>query len=322
MARPPVAPVPPLAVRAFPFVRRPLSRRIRLSAADAVFRRRVARLAPRPLPAEGPFEIRLLLGARSLLEAVAALDSFLRFDGATAPVVVHDDGTLGRRGWGVFQRHFPGARLVERAVADRAVLAHLEARRLPRLARLRRSFVLTLKLLDMPMLAGGARVLYFDGDVLFHRAPAELLRALVDPDGRRVDRFNEDVTSSYAWDPARIADRCGVRPLEGVNAGVVAYTPDVEAWPLFEECLRLDPIPGQEWYREQTLWAVALARRGARPLPPEYDVCARHARLGLDVVTQHYCSHQRQFLRERWLAEIDEWKGWPVRPIPRHIGEW
>jgi hypothetical protein len=143
-----------------------------------------------------------------------------------------------------------------------------------------------------------------DSDVLFHQYPSELINAIEQQPW--VDRYNRDVETwySYAWTTQQIRASLGVEIPAQFNAGLMTTQVDGEhRTEFFEECLRALPWPeGNAHYVDQTLQALYAAKQGARPLPDNYDVCARLLRLGeANLVSQHYCGPMRTRLYEDFI---------------------
>jgi hypothetical protein len=270
---------------------------------DWAFRREVLKTSPIAVGRSDSFAVHVLCGRRTVVEAVATLKSFCRFTEGRHQVAVHDDGTLGPRELAILRQHLPGIDIHPRALADREVGALLTAGGWTRCAELRRTLFFSLKLFDLRHYAQGKPVLYLDTDILFHQPPDDLLAVLRTPPDEWVDRYNEDVVSSYAWKTEVIRETLGVDILPRVNAGFLCLLRENPDWDFFERALTLLPKPDDMFYAEQTLNAIELTVRGARPLPPSYDVCFRHAwsgdgdfdefvaekRRGQPVISQHYC---------------------------------
>ena len=286
----------------------------------AAFRSALENTEPLPLERETGAQLHALTGRRGLADVIGAFESFYRFAPTRHPLLVHDDGSLTDADVALVHRHLPGARVVRRAEADRRVAPLLEAAGLRRCIDLRARLPFALKLIDLRVYAEGRPALYFDGDVLFHRSPELVHRMLANQNAPWVDRYNEDVVSSYAWTPEQVANSIGVRLRPQVNAGLVCVRrPDyAEDFELFENCLALETPPDLFYYTEQTLNAIELTRRGAEPLPPDYDVCFRHAARGdyddwlkraeggEQVTSQHYCGGwaQRRFYYHHFIDHV------------------
>lgn len=267
------------------------------------------------LDADGPVEVHILCGRRTVPDALAMLTTFYHY-APPYPLVVHDDGTLGARDRRRLRRAFPSLSILTRRTTDREVLARLTAAGLTRCLAERRRNVFMRKLFDLQYYARGKRALYLDTDILVLDEPRALLDALTAPDEAWADRYNEDVRSCYAAGAQRAADAMGVTLRPGVNAGLfcvrLAAMPD---WPTIEAQLAI--LGPDEYFAEQTVWALHFSASGGRPLPPVYDVCFRHAWAGGNwdanaraqvrgepVVTQHYCGgpQLRALFYPRFLA--------------------
>ncbi|HET7457775.1 MAG TPA: hypothetical protein VFJ74_08975 [Gemmatimonadaceae bacterium] len=279
------------------------------------FRRALLASPPLPEPRGGTAEIHTIASRRTALEAIGTVKSFNRFLEEPLPVVVHDDGTLRDVDIRRISRHLPGSRVVRRDEADREVEAALARRGLERCLDLRRNLVFALKLFDVPFYAGGRPVLYTDTDILYFQPPEAIIGALNSGESR----YNQDVHPGYAWPAEVIAEKLGIR-LEGdVNAGLLVLHDLENEWEFFERCLATLPTAAALYYVEQTLNAILMARRAARPLPPEYDVCfracwqppsydewLRHARGSEAVASEHYCGGvlQRHWYYRHFVSRV------------------
>jgi lipopolysaccharide biosynthesis glycosyltransferase len=182
------------------------------------------------------------------------------------------------------------------------MLSSIDRDKFPGCYSFRRRSVFSLKLFDLLEISAGRRVVYLDSDVLFLNKPETLLRALQSHNPLR-GHYLRDITYSHSWTTEGIERVLGLRlnsdaPL---NSGLLALDAESPDYELFEKLLALQ---GENGYAEQTMWWALLERRGASPLPPEYDVCFRHAWRNLDrskareektvgeeVIFQHYCGN-------------------------------
>ena len=293
-----------------------LTRRVKddLRRRDAVRRFRSALESSPPVSVPrvgGEAEIHTLFGHAAVLEAIATMKSLYRFLPEALPLVMHEDGTLTERDEALINRHLPGAKIVRRSVADFEIESEFARLDLQRCRELRRIFPLAIKLFDIPYFGVGHTLLYIDTDILFFRPPDELLNALATPAERWVDRYNDDIHTNYAWPAETIQECVGVPAPDRMNSGLYCMRRDTKEslqWDFFESCLASLPAAARFHYVEQTLLALDFEKRGAAPLPPEYDVCFRHtwrdhydtwlrrAKSGHEVVTQHYCGGRAQRL--------------------------
>lgn len=278
-------------------------------------------MPPIRVDSTGDVELHMLFGRRSMHDAVAAVKSFYRFASHRYPLVVHEDGSLTASDARFLGQQLPGLRIIPRSEADVRVGAELRRANLPRCAELRQKLVLSLKYFDLQLYAAGKSVLYLDSDVLFHRSPIELQTALGTAPSAWVDRYNVDINTAYTWPAADMLRVTGVTVPPRINSGLMCVRRETIDWTLAEECLSLGLPPSAIHFAEQTLWAIDLAHRGARPLAPEYDVCFRNVWTGSDyaawlrtavgysnVVSQHYCGGeaQRDYFYRHVLGEADD----------------
>lgn len=265
-------------------------------------------------------QLHALTGRRGIFDLIATFKSFYRFAPVRHPLVVHDDGSLIDADLRLLDAHLPGVSVLRRSDADRRVIPILKASGFTKLITLREKLVFTLKLIDLRVYAEGRPSLYLDSDILFHRPPHLLFEMLAGATEPWLDRYNEDIMSSYAWTPEQIKRVADVTVHPGVNAGMVClrrpeYAADLE---LFETCLTLETPPDRFYYVEQTLNAIDLSAHGAEALPPDYDVCfrcvvrghydtwLRTGEGGHQVTSQHYCGGwaQRRYFYRHFIDHV------------------
>lgn len=272
-----------------------MRRRVRARLDLRRLRRVLESTPPVPTDPTGHIDVHALAGHGRVEEAVASLKSFFRYAPRHFALIFHDDGSLRTDDTRYIERHLPGARILWRKKADALVEAELLRLQLPGLVPWRRSLIFALKLLDIEYVSRGRVALYMDSDVLVHSYPRELLDACTNYVG---ERYNEDVPTwySYAWPRDVLTQALGTEILPNYNAGLTLYRRDPQnTWPLYERLLGIPSVQGEHVHAEQTFHAVSATLNGGRPLPPEYDVSARHARSARPIIVEHYIV-QRPFM--------------------------
>jgi hypothetical protein len=239
------------------------------------------------------------------------LRSLLRFCPEPPALVVHLNRALRPSARHHLARLLPDARIVDRAAADPVVNAHLLERRLIQCLHWRHSNPILLKLLDSHVLAGAERLVWVDPDVLFFRAPAELLAAA---GPGRLDRFlcQQDVASSYTPEPAHVLARTGVALRPRVNSGLLLRDHDGLSLDDVETFLQTETWPSpRSGFLEQTAFAYCLSRHpGGGFLPSGYHIGLQARPEPVDMVCRHYAGPtrgwisdgMRRLLREGLLA--------------------
>src|SRR5579863_2324046 len=109
------------------------------------------------------------------LSALWALKSFYHHSQKSYPLVLQIQGESTPILENRLRAHFPNARFVMQAEADRVVEARLSESNWTRLLAFRRALPTVQKLTDFLTLATSRRILIIDADVLFFRRPDELL---------------------------------------------------------------------------------------------------------------------------------------------------
>ena len=242
---------------------------------------------PVPVDAEGPVEVHYQVCHHHLIMAIAAAKSFYRFSPERFPLVIHEDGSLTDADTALIRDQFPGAHIHSRADADRDVGEELERRGAKRCLSLRKSLVFAIRLFNVIVLAPGKRVLQLDPDVIFLRRPEELISAMVCGEEAWRERYLLDVRPAYTWSLDQVLQHTGIHMEPQFNAGLVLMRRDADSVDLYERCLEM-PVDDL-YYLEQTLSAIDSSRRGASPLPPEYDAWSRLMRNGGGERVSHHC---------------------------------
>lgn len=246
-----------------------------------VVRPRICQTGPIRGTSSDACEIHVLTSAQDWLNLLWALKSFYRYAGRHYALCIHEDGTLPAAAADELRSHFPDARLILRAEADRAVLPELEA--YPRCLAFRKSNTLSLKVFDFRHYLQSERMLLIDSDVLFFSEPVELLRRIENP-AYQLNSVNADVASAYTVDPAEVKSRFGFDLGPCFNSGLGLIHKDSLRLEWIEEFLSLSGVLGHFWRIEQTLFALCSFRRGAELLPEEY-------RVQCDEIIKGSCKH-------------------------------
>lgn len=236
-------------------------------------------------------EVHAVTSGRDWLNLIWTLKTFYHYSRRHYALCIHDDGTLTSKELAALRGHFPQARVIVRAEADR-VLAPVLADK-PRSRAFRASNPLALKVFDTAAYLRSDRMLLLDCDLLFFRAPAELLRR-VDDTSYRCNSFNADWANGYSVDPDTVRGHLDFTLAARVNSGLGLVHRKSLDLTAIETYLALPDILSHHWRVEQTLIALASSRHGYEPLPPEYDV-----RLGPDdpsLSVRHYTSPIRHLM--------------------------
>jgi hypothetical protein len=249
---------------------------------------------PIPVATEGAVAVHMLCSHNRVYDGIATLKSFYRYVDVPVPLLFHDDGSLTAGDCDLIQRHLPGIRLIYRRDADPILKEYLLKAGLKRCVELRRFHNLQLKLFDFAYYANGQPYIQLDSDILFLKPPIELMEAARAPVDQFVDRYNADQSNAYTWTAEESRQFLGIDLLPRINSGLMCVRRDDDTFPFFERASAMPILdPKLAYYSEQSLTAMESSRRGARPLPDEYDVAGRYAKTGGQVVTQHYCSTLR-----------------------------
>lgn len=248
-------------------------------------------------------EIHVLTYEKDWLNLIWALKTFYYYAERRYALCIHDDGTLTPANRATLQYHFPEARLITRAEADRRVLANLE--NYPRCLKFRQTNHLAPKIFDFRDYLMSDRMLLLDSDVLFFAQPRALLERIEDKK-YRLNTVNGDVASAYTVDPAAIRQQFGFELIDRFNSGFGLIHKASMQLDWIEEFLAMPDIVGHFWRIEQTLYALLSCRYGAELLPAEYDV---HLETGInDSPSRHYVGKIRHLMYSEGMRQLMQQK--------------
>ena len=242
-----------------------------------------------PLAAHGgTLEVHMLLNHARAWEGMWSVYSFLYFSAQPAAVIIHDDGTLTPRDCAEWQRVFPGVQIIARAESDARVNEYFRAQNLTRCETMRTRLAYALKLFDPCLYGEQESFVILDSDVLFYAPPREMM---LSETNRAENLYSVDNGYRYAL-PPEVLDRALGQPcIERFNPGMMRVRRDTLSFAQVEEDLQLRDFwmtsHTPQLFAELTLWAMALTRAGAHPLPPAYAICPYAGAPG--VVAGHYC---------------------------------
>ncbi len=236
----------------------------------------------------GTLEAHMLLNHARVWEGMWAVYSFLYFSAQPAVVIIHDDGTMTPRDYAEWQRVFRGVQIISRAESDARVNEYLRARNLTRCEMMRTQLAYARKLFDPCLYGEQASFVILDSDVLFYAPPRELV---LSETNHAENLYSVDNGYRYALPPDVLDHALGQPCIERFNPGMMRVRRDTLSFAHVEEDLQLRDfwitphIP--HFFAELTLWAMALTRAGAQPLPSAYAICPYAGAQG--VVAGHYC---------------------------------
>lgn len=263
-------------------------------------RPRILQTAPIGDTSDLTCEIHVMTSASDWLNLLWALKSFYRASMRHYALCIHDDGTLDEMQRSELRRHFPQARLIDRAEAnarmDELLADYSHCR------DFRRDNVLAPKIFDFVAYLNSPRLLLLDSDVLFFVEPTTLLQRIEDPVYGK-NTFNADFASAYTIEPEQARQDLGFELLPCINSGLALVHQDSIRSDWIEEFLSVPSVvAGHFWRIEQTLFALCSSKYGVELLPEEYTL---HLEPGIGSAPfRHYVGAIRHLMYGEGIAHL------------------
>jgi hypothetical protein len=267
--------------------------------------RRVLETQPvRTLPrSSGAVEVHTICFRLDYLSAIWSLKSFYQTARVEFPLVIHVNGNAERVVLDRLRWHFPDATLIPRDVADGIVEPQLIASGFTRLFAARRAVPYMVKLVDVPLLAEGAVVVYFDSDVLFFEEPKEIIDHCTQQTQRYL--FQRDPENNYNISQVEAMQEFGIQLESRLNSGVLVYPRKLHDMAAFERYLGHPGVAQPTPFIEQTLYALHASEIASVDLlSPKYLIDLQ-AGLSYDGLTaRHYAGPSRPLLTSEGIPRI------------------
>ena len=250
-----------------------------------------------------PVEVRLLCCERDYLCGIWALKSFYHFAAVRYPLVIHLQGKVPKRAVARLQTHFPRARVVPQAEADRFVEAWLAERNFLRLLAARRYSCMMLKLIDFSVMSHSQNLLTLDTDILFFRSPTELLIATHEP--LHVSLFQHDGASTYNLSEERARSELGIDLAPRINAGLRVFARESLDLSRCEAYLAHPDVARPSGWIEQTLHALYASEQGkVAYLPDAYWISLEPNFHWDSLIARHYAGPSRPLLTSEGIPRL------------------
>jgi len=236
-------------------------------------------------------EVHVYTSEADWLNLIWALKTLYYFSKRKWALTIHLDGSLLPTSIQTLRKHFPDARLIDKAKADNTVLPGLLA--FPNCHHFRSTNLLAPKVFDFFHYLKSDKMILLDSDVLFFSEPKDLVEKVENP-AYRLNCFNADISSAYTVTPEVVGEKLGFGIMPRINSGLAIIHRQSFVLSDIEQYLSLPGIYSHFWRIEQTIYALLSSRFGAELLPQPYDV-----RLGSDKglsVCRHYVGEIRHLL--------------------------
>lgn len=227
----------------------------------------------------------MVISQRMLEMGMLTLRSLEYHTGRCWAPIIHDDGSLTDRDVEILSGHFPDARVIRRADANRELDEVLAAHPASRESRSKHNWFL--KNFDTWHFAPHDRYIVIDSDIVFFRRPDKMMKWI--EEGEDSVWLMEDTNEKYAMPREEIEAIMGFPLWRKVNSGLDLMPKASFDLDLAEKFLSLcGPEAKHFQFLEQTFFAVtgsAWGRGGT--LPPEYEISWGNFRRK-DGVCRHY----------------------------------
>jgi hypothetical protein len=258
--------------------RRPLvqrfSRAILLRYYKHIYSKKILTTKPVSCSADSAFEVHVLTRDQELLETLWSLKTWYHFSGTRPPLVVYEGGTLSSESSAILEGHFPNCRIIRRDRFDRDMRDFLRDRPAALEHALIRSFYCALKLFGPMRYTKARSVLYIDSDILFFRAPLEMMEHIE----RGLPFFNSDYQDAYAHPLEFIRKKLRMKLEPTINAGLfhIVKRDLASSLELVEEYFSNIPVADPTHWtinrHEQTANAIILSRANALRLSDDHQI--------------------------------------------------
>lgn len=255
-----------------------------------------------------PCEVQILTYNGDCMAALWAAKSFYHYAQVDYPLVWHEGGVLSPANRARLKEHFPQSRILSAREADVQVDEVLRKGNFVRCLEARRHGIMMKKMLDCLVLSRAERLLMLDSDVLFFRAPQEIVSGVAAKIEHNL--FNRETHGScYNISPQAAKDRYGIEMVKDLNAGLSLLRRESLTLEMMEEFLHDPDILSNPWLTEQTLQALCASRTSTRFLPDSYFVTGVFRpglidNTGRIFTAKHYSGGGRPLLYEEGMRQL------------------
>jgi hypothetical protein len=279
----------------------PLERR-KTNAGHAAMRE-AAKTLPAMLPPDLDLgnRIHMLTGERFWYQSVYCVASLQLASEERVTPLFYSDGTLDNSARAHISRILPWAEFRDTALIDSQLDAILPCERFSSLRARRKDFILLRKLTDIHIFPEAWK-LVLDSDMLFFRAPVEMLEWFRQPHSMHM----LDIDDAYGYPVNYLQSLVGHPLPKRINSGLYGIESSRIDWSLLEYwCAQQLTDFGPSYLQEQGLTAMILAGEDVHALPEEEYVLMPTVREGRmrRAVMHHYVAHsKRSYFQCGWRA--------------------
>jgi uncharacterized protein (UPF0248 family) len=266
-------------------------------------RKQLLQLPPLALKTENAqLTLSILASKKNFDDSLAAMYS-LCFWRTNIKIHYHEDGSLQEEDIAILNKLFPGIKVFRRKAQNEKVINYLNNQGLTYCAKLRESFVLSLKLIDTLLEKDTPYMLMIDSDVLFFSRPDEIFKVV--DDAVLNGCYNVDIANVYSFTDEILSKYLDNDILNCVNTGVFLHNFDKGSFAFMENILANELKLPSPWHMEQTLFAMYATKvQNFIPLPAYYDLARQLRDRGKPIVSEHYVHHTGYNIQKDFIDKL------------------
>lgn len=266
---------------------------------------KTAPLRTAPIKPGGAVECHVMCHNGDWLLAVWMLKSLLIHFPEKPQVIIHIENALRPSSLAKLTHHFPDARIIQPEEGRVAVAKMLLEQNLTHCLHWWHTSRIMYKMFSVQAQAGDGNLIGLDPDILFFKAPPELLAVQGSPVNGFT--FQRDQLHGYTLtcDEAKSALDISLEP--NINSGIILRTKAALDLRLVENLLTSPVVAKPSGHLEQTLYALCASKaKAVRFLPKEYALSMGDRFDCETLICRHYAGASKRFIADegmQWLIQ-------------------
>ncbi len=221
-----------------------------------------------------------------------SLKSFIFHSELCPKIIIHNDGTIGTRAVRILKEKFSGLEVISRQEADDLVFNRSSLSE--RVKKFRRSNNnLLLRIVDIPLLSRGSKIMVLGDDVLFFKRPQEIIDFVNEKSHHKaVASQNEGRCNLGVTDEYLAKYRLKEKKADFLNPDVLIYDKDCITVEMIEEYFENTIMGADYYFMELSGFACMIGQNNFSFLP----IAAYHIKgpVSENTVMKHFTGPRRQ----------------------------